>query len=354
MPVSQTGEPSAIIEQGQRWVRRALSFLLFGLLLGLVGVYWDIAWHIEMGRHTFFTPPHNFIYGSMLIVVAVAGLALANDRRDSPAHASVGRFRFQLGMLVAGIGALLVLAFGPLDEFWHAAFGEDLTLWGPMHLVGLAGFVVAALGGLIASVVEEKITPGGWAGARWHVLGFATALLALVVLHLAEYEFAVPAFPMFLHPALLAGGSVLALVLVARLDVFPWAATLTAVAFTGLRVFVHVWLVGMDAVGWAGAYKPVFPFLILTGFVVDVLVHRVRWGALVGVVGAGVTLVANVPVYMLTEVYPWTVEIVVPAVVGGLVLGGVMGWVGVWIADALRWRAGRWVPESGSEGVGSS
>lgn len=329
-----TGRAPAVEEHAAR-TRRALSLLLGGVLVGLMGVYWDISWHLDKGRDSFFTLPHDLIYGGMLAVLFVTAWALARDRRRSPAHVSVGRFSLQMGLLVGAIGSLLVLAFGPLDELWHQAFGEDLTLWGPMHLVGLAGFTFAALGGIVASVLEDRIDPDGWAGSRWHAIGFATAVVGLMVLHLAEWEYGVPAFPMALHPILLSGLPILALVLVARLDVHPWAATLTALAFTALRGLLHLWLLAASRLDLAGLSRPEIPLLIVTGLVIDLAGRYVRSGAVIGLFGAVATLATNVPINRIDEAYPWTAEIAVPAFLGSLVLGALLGWAGAWIATAL-------------------
>lgn len=329
-----TDDATATDEDAQR-TRRALTVLLAGSLVGLLGVYWDIAWHLDKGRDSFFTLPHDLIYTGMAAVLLVTAWALVRDRRRTPAHAGVGRYSLQLGLLVGAIGSLLVLAFGPLDEAWHVAFGEDLTLWGPMHLVGLAGFTLAALGGLIAAVLEDRIAPDGWSSAPWHVIGFATAVVGWLVLHVAEWEYGVPAFPMALHPILLSGLPVLALVLVADLDVHRWAATATALAFTALRGVVHVWLLGTSSLGLAGASRPEIPLLILTGLVVDLAARHVSSGALLGALAAGVTLAANVPINRIDQAYPWTSDIALAATLGGLALGAVAGWAGRSIAQAL-------------------
>ena len=42
------------------------------------------------------------------------------------------------GLLVAGAGFYALLGF-PLDDIWHRLFGQDVTLWGPTHLMLITG-----------------------------------------------------------------------------------------------------------------------------------------------------------------------------------------------------------------------
>ncbi|TSC78387.1 MAG: hypothetical protein G01um101433_263 [Parcubacteria group bacterium Gr01-1014_33] len=36
--------------------------------MGLTGAYWDVGWHFDYGRDTFWSPPHLFIYGSTILM----------------------------------------------------------------------------------------------------------------------------------------------------------------------------------------------------------------------------------------------------------------------------------------------
>ena len=39
--------------------------------------------------------------------------------------------------MIAG-GAFALIGF-PLDDVWHRIFGQDVTLWGPTHLMLIGG-----------------------------------------------------------------------------------------------------------------------------------------------------------------------------------------------------------------------
>ena len=52
--------------------------------------------------------------------------------------------RDRIGLVLAGLGALLAAAAFPLDDYWHSLYGIDVTLWAPFHVMigtamGLAG-----------------------------------------------------------------------------------------------------------------------------------------------------------------------------------------------------------------------
>ena len=44
-----------------------------------------------------------------------------------------------------GAGAYALLGF-PLDDVWHRLFGQDVTLWGPTHLMLIGGAGLSLIG----------------------------------------------------------------------------------------------------------------------------------------------------------------------------------------------------------------
>jgi hypothetical protein len=70
--------------QRDLWTLGVLPVLALGALAGLLGIYWDIAWHIDIGCDTFFTLLHNFLYSSITVVLVMSHYGLLRDRRDTP------------------------------------------------------------------------------------------------------------------------------------------------------------------------------------------------------------------------------------------------------------------------------
>ena len=318
---------------GDLWSTGVLPTLAAGSLAGFLGLYWDISWHIDKGRDTFFTPPHNFVYGALLTVLFAAAYGLWRDRRDTPYHLRAGRYRLHLGVLIVAAAAALVLAFAPLDDLWHRMYGVDVTLWGPMHLVGLLGLAVGRFGGLVCAWIERRLTDDP---PRRRLFGgltvfFAATLLAGVVVVTGEYEFMVPQFPMVFHPVLLAGLPVFPLLLIALLAPRPYAATVTALVFTAMRVAVAGWLMIASRLDWGGFSQPSIPMLIPTAIAVDLLVARRTPGWIAGVAAGAVTLAANL--VMIDGIAPeaggirlfWTAGMFLRALVPALLLSATMG-----------------------------
>ena len=324
------------------WRSGVLPILLVGALSGLLGVYWDIAWHIDIGRDTFFTPPHNFIYGAMLITMLLGIWGLVRDRRGSALHLPVGRARLHPGLLIVTVGSALELFFAPADELWHRLFGADVTLWAPMHLVGLLGLTMLTLGGLVTVWVERRLAHD----ERRHrffgrlALLFGAILLGWFMLMLAEFEFNVPAFPMLWHPLLLIGLPSFALALMARLRPVPWAATWSALLFTGLRLALAGLLFTTSQAGLAGLTRPMIPLLIGGAVVADLLVGRGRRTSplLTGLAVGVVLLLSNWPL-ALVGAANWHAGALAWGIPFGLLLSVVATWLGLAVADALEPRA---------------
>lgn len=331
------------------WSIGVLPILAAGALAGFLGLYWDISWHIDKGRDTFFTPPHNFVYGALLTVLIAAAYGLWRDRRDTPYHLRAGRYRLHLGVLIVAAGAGLVLAFAPLDDLWHRMYGVDVTLWGPMHLVGLLGLAVGRFGGLVCAWIERRLTNDP---RRRQLFGdlavfFAATLLAGVVVVTGEYEFMVPQFPMVFHPVLLAGLPVFPLLLIALLAPRPYAATVSALVFTAMRVALAGLLMIASRLDWGGFSQPSIPMLIPAAIAVDLLAARRTPGWLTGVTAGAVTLAANL--IMIDGIAPgaggirlfWTAGVFLRALAPALLLSAIMGAAASATAASLGTASGR-------------
>ena len=119
-----------------------------------VGLYWDISWHIGIGRDTFWTPAHLAIqFGALITGLSCAYLILhttfAGSREAKEASVKIWGLRGPLGAFIAAWGGFCMLTSAPFDNWWHDSFGLDVMILSPPHVVLLVGIFVMGFGGLI-------------------------------------------------------------------------------------------------------------------------------------------------------------------------------------------------------------
>lgn len=113
------------------------------------GLYWDISWHETIGRDSFWTPAHLLIqFGALLAAFGSAWVIMrttfggdAEARRNS---VNVLGFRGPLGAFIAAWGGGAMLTSAPFDNWWHEAYGLDVKIISPPHMllaVGIAGIM---------------------------------------------------------------------------------------------------------------------------------------------------------------------------------------------------------------------
>jgi len=118
-----------------------------------IGIIWDISWHESIGRDTFWTPAHMAIYFGGVLAGCTGGfLAIKHTFFAGPTErdASVRVFgaRAPLGAWVAIWGAIAMITSAPFDDWWHNAYGLDVRIISPPHVVlglGMLGIAVGAL-----------------------------------------------------------------------------------------------------------------------------------------------------------------------------------------------------------------
>jgi hypothetical protein len=144
-------EPRAISLSTIPWY---LWASVIGVTSAMIGVHWDISWHRSIGRDTFWTPPHIAIYLCGVIAgIWSAYLILATTFGRLPAlHASSVRmwgFHGPLGAFVTAWGGVAMLVSAPFDDWWHNAYGLDVKILSPPHMVLAAGILAIEIGALM-------------------------------------------------------------------------------------------------------------------------------------------------------------------------------------------------------------
>jgi hypothetical protein len=147
LPGTATHEPAAI--------RSSIPWYLWCAALAVtsayIGGYWDISWHRSIGRDTFWTAPHMAIYAcGVLAGVSSAYLILtttfASNASLRDASVRIWGLRGPLGAFISAWGGFAMLASAPFDDWWHKAYGLDVRIISPPHMVLAAGFFGIELG----------------------------------------------------------------------------------------------------------------------------------------------------------------------------------------------------------------
>lgn len=267
-----------------------LTGLLF-LLIAVLGLYWDVAWHIDYGRDrgSLFTPSHVMILvglGGVIFAAAIATLFVNLDGAKTGFR--VGRLTIPWSaVLLTALGSGSVAAF-PFDNLWHEAYGLDVTLWSPTHLQLLGGGVLATLALWLMTAEALPFAKPKRLGRGIHALVGGAALVGLTTFQ-GEFEFGVPQFQALYLPVLITVAGAFTLVL-ARIALGRWGAVKVVINFLVIKTFLAA-VVG----GALGHTTPLFALYLPSALAVEVAGwylgtgRRLRFalgaGALVGTVG---------------------------------------------------------------------
>src|SRR5271170_6526060 len=129
------------------------------------GLYWDISWHMTIGRDTFWTPAHLAIqFGGILAAITCMVLIFSTTfSRDPAAKATSVRvwgFRGPLGAFLTAWGGVTMVTSAPFDNWWHASFGLDVEILSPPHVVLGLGIMGVGVGYLVLIVAEKNRAVG--------------------------------------------------------------------------------------------------------------------------------------------------------------------------------------------------
>jgi hypothetical protein len=118
------------------------------------GLYWDISWHMTIGRDTFWTPAHLLIqFGAVLGGCAAAALIFGTSFSGNPdareSSIRVLGFWGPLGAFLCAWGAAAMLISAPFDNWWHNAYGLDVKIISPPHQLLGVGIESINFGGMI-------------------------------------------------------------------------------------------------------------------------------------------------------------------------------------------------------------
>ncbi|RJS47532.1 ABC transporter permease [Nocardioides cavernaquae] len=242
--VGKLADWAARISGVPRWVALPVALGLVAIVSAGFGVWWDVPIHMQNGRDEgpLANPSHYFIFAGILgfCHAGILSMALAKDPLPRYALKLAPTWRVPLGaVIITGAGVIALIGF-PADDLWHRLFGQDVTEWGPTHVMMIGGAVTFVLGVPVllaeAAQVGSRLTKG-YIG-RVLAVG-AMALCGIPFAFLMEFDLGVPQFPaatQFLIFGFLAAWILIA----ARLWMGPGGAALVSVLYLAIHGFL--WL----------------------------------------------------------------------------------------------------------------
>lgn len=201
-----------------------VGLLLFSSLCIITGLIWDISWHMTIGRDTLWSPPHVLEQIGAGVAGLSCGLLVLRTTFAGSAAARGGAVRFwgfraPLGAWIAIWGALAMMFSVPFDDWWHNAYGLDVEILSPPHVVLLLGMLAIQLGAMMLALGAQN-RADATSARRYGVVYVIAAgsLTAMVAIAGSEYtllpnlwhtgltwQIAAAVFPVFLFATARAG-----------------------------------------------------------------------------------------------------------------------------------------------------
>jgi hypothetical protein len=345
------------------WASVPATVLGAALLTAVFGMYWDISIHLDRGRDPgpLANPAHYFILVGLFGVLVCGALSVALARRrpsDVAVELSHSWWAPLGALLVLVCSAVSLLAF-PLDDIWHRIFGQDVTLWGPTHLLLFGGASLSLIGLWVLQVEGAKSSGGNPPRTtrlqRLRDLSIAGGLLVGMSTFQGEFDFGVPQFRLVWQPVLLALAAGVALV-AARVRLGGGGALGAALFFIALRGLLAL-IIGPII----GRTTPHFPLYLVEAGCVELVALRLarRPIALGAVSGLLIGTLGFAAEYGWSHVWgrtPWPTSILAEAIPCAIVAGLAGGLLGGFIGRALTpeahtERVPRWVLPAAAIGV---
>ena len=319
---SSASVPAATIPSGERALPAAASVswpiwcAVAACVSAVFGVEWDISWHQSIGRDTLWSPPHMAIYLSGVLAGVASGYlilstTLGADPRARQVSVAMWGFRGPLGAFLCAWGCFAMLASAPFDDWWHNAYGLDVKIMSPPHVILGVGVLAVRLGALLLILGRMNRAEGPLRRKlQWVFLAVGAQFIIGLLILLTEQLLRV-----YMHSArfylLLSIPVPLILAAIWRACPARWTATIVTGIYTGF-VLGLVWILPLfPAEPKLGpVYQkvthfipPEFPLLLIApGLALDWLRARIgRWKPWAHAFLAGLVFLAT----LLAAQWPW-------------------------------------------------
>src|SRR5215208_6114950 len=261
------------------WVALPLSVAGGSLIIAVLGMYWDISIHLDQGRDEgpFANAAHYLILIGLFGITAAGLLAMALPKEARPSPTSVklpNDWQVPLGGLLMFVCGGFALSAFPMDDVWHRIFGQDVTLWGPTHLVLFGAAALSTVGTWILLVEGQRSAevndfPPKPRFIKFQQIAMGGAFLIALSTFQGEFDYAVPQFRLDWHPILLMMAAGIGLV-AARIAIGRGGALGAALFFIVIRGLLSLWVGPLT-----GHTTLHFPLYLAEALVVEAVALRV-------------------------------------------------------------------------------
>jgi hypothetical protein len=211
------------------------------VMSSVIGGAWDISWHESIGRDSFWTTPHILIQLCGIISGICCGyLILATTfQKDSSLHAhsiSMWGFRGPMGAFLCAWGGVCMIASAPFDNWWHSAYGLDVKILSPPHVLLALGMMGIRFGTVVMILAETNRATGEYRKKLEALLFFGFVFFFGMTIGIAQ-EYTVRPFMhgarFYIVAALIAPILMAAIASATR---HPWAATIATGSYMALHL----------------------------------------------------------------------------------------------------------------------
>lgn len=294
------------------------------------GLYWDISWHLTIGRDTFWTPAHLLIqFGAVVGGIAAAliifGTTFAGGAEARESSVRVLGLWGPLGAFLSGWGAAVMVISAPFDNWWHQAYGLDVKIISPPHEMLGVGIECINFGGIILLVGLLNRAQGALRrNLQWMVLAQGGMVLVNNMFGRLDFTDRADMHSASMYLALAVGPPFL-METISRATGLRWARTAIAAIYTAVFA-LGVWIF------------PLFPAEPKLAPVYQRITHMIPLGFPVLLLGSAIALDLVWPtIHRLAEWPKW-----LRGMIGAVLLGGSLALLVYLVATRKDdpWRAG--------------